>query len=889
MPQFNFDAVFAALTDNAPFPWQQALYRELFAAGRFPTTCNLPTGLGKTSVIPIWLIALAAAPDKVPRRLVYVVNRRTVVDQATREAANLREKLKSPDDPHLVNLRDELKKLCAIESDPPLAISTLRGQFADNREWSRDPARPAVVVGTVDMIGSRLLFSGYGCGFKTRPLHAGFLGWDSLLVHDEAHLEPAFQKLLETIQSEQEREHSAAPRRGLRVMALTATSRGGSGSFTLSDADREHREVRKRIEAKKTIALHPTDEKKVADRIAELALAHKDSGGAVLVFVRSLADVEKVTQKLEKVTKNIERLTGTLRGLERDRLVEKPVFQRFLPASNRNSDAMLSDGTAYLVCTSAGEVGVNISADHLVCDLTPFDSMAQRFGRVNRFGLRDDTRIDVVSERERKEKNQNPDLEDRRWLALELLQELNGNASPAALGDLDPGRREAAFTPTPKTLTATDILFDAWSLTSIGSPLVSEPLPGRPPVAEYLHGIEDDKQPETSIAWRDEVWHLREAGLTDEQVVDLLDIYPLKPHELLRDATYRVAEHLSELAARQGDLPVWVQDPRGSILRTKCENLPKLTLDYRTVILPPLAGGLRLNGEESAGLLDGNAAYVKSCHTLYDVADKMKDADGEPLRWHGLSDAETEPDEAKGMRRLTPPIPLRPTFDDDEWSADDDETVEEKPTHFEFYARPRAIEGEQSRVTRRPVRWDVHTEDVSNNVTRVLKVLDPGGDIQTALALAARFHDLGKRREWWQRSIGNPNPTDWYAKSGGKWKPWPIGDALGYRHEFGSLLDVLDQKREFRAELDSLPVEVRELALHLIASHHGRGRPHFPADEGFDPERPEAAWADANRDVPGRFARLQRRYGRWGLAYIESLLRSADYEASAHPSKEEET
>jgi len=79
--------------------------------------------------------------------------------------------------------------LCAIpldEKDEPLAISTLRGQFADNREWSADPSRPAVICGTVDMIGSRLLFSGYGVGFKSRPLHAGFLGQDALLIHDEA-------------------------------------------------------------------------------------------------------------------------------------------------------------------------------------------------------------------------------------------------------------------------------------------------------------------------------------------------------------------------------------------------------------------------------------------------------------------------------------------------------------------------------------------------------------------------------------------------------------------------------------------------------------------------------------------------------------------------------
>ena len=44
-------------------------------------------------------------------------------------------------------------------------------------------------------------------------------------------------------------------------------------------------------------------------------------------------------------------------------------------------------------------------------------------------------------------------------------------------------------------------------------------------------------------------------------------------------------------------------------------------------------------------------------------------------------------------------------------------------------------------------------------------------------------------------------------------------------------------------------------------------------------------------EIPRRFARLQRTYGRWGLAYLESLLRAADYAASAHPSQtvEDET
>ena len=166
-----------------------------------PTKLDIPTGLGKTSAVTIWLVALALRPDLIPRRLIYVVNRRTVVDQTTTEVLRLCEALGK--DPKLAEIRAKLTDLPALPlptpDAAPLALSTLRGQLADNKEWCADPTRPAVVVGTVDMIGSGLLFSRYTRGFKVRPLHAGFLGQDVLLIHDEAHLEPCFQRLLEGI------------------------------------------------------------------------------------------------------------------------------------------------------------------------------------------------------------------------------------------------------------------------------------------------------------------------------------------------------------------------------------------------------------------------------------------------------------------------------------------------------------------------------------------------------------------------------------------------------------------------------------------------------------------------------------------------------------------
>ena len=129
------------MTGNAPLGWQRRLFAEHFERADIPPALDLPTGMGKTSVILIWLLALAwqAANGRVrlPRRLVYVVNRRTVVDQATDTAMQVREKVRAANNDSLVNVRNALRDLCIDPNDEasPLAISTLRGELADNREW----------------------------------------------------------------------------------------------------------------------------------------------------------------------------------------------------------------------------------------------------------------------------------------------------------------------------------------------------------------------------------------------------------------------------------------------------------------------------------------------------------------------------------------------------------------------------------------------------------------------------------------------------------------------------------------------------------------------------------------------------------------------------------
>jgi CRISPR-associated endonuclease/helicase Cas3 len=96
----------------------------------------------------------------------------------------------------------------------------------------------------------------------------------------------------------------------------------------------------------------------------------------------------------------------------------------------------------------------------------------------------------------------------------------------------------------------------------------------------------------------------------------------------------------------------------------------------------------------------------------------------------------------------------------------------------------------------------------------------------------------------------------------------------GFRHEFASLLRA-------SAELSTSGIDsdVLDLVLHLVASHHGYGRPCFES-KAFDKARSLCDQEKIALDAVKRFAALQKCYGAWGLAYLESILRAADGLAS---------
>ena len=441
------------------------------------------------------------------------------------------------------------------------------------------------------------------------------------------------------------------------------------------------------------------------------------------------------------------------------------------------------------------------------------------------------------------------------------------DGSPRALSNLLGADRQAAFTPPPDIVPVSDILFDAWALTS-----VREKMPGRPPVNDWLHGVVEWELPETHVAWREEVDVLADLSVDSQQARDFLEDYPVKPHERLRDQTKRVFGHLKKLAEKNPKCPAWIVDSDGSVRATTLRDLAEDgedALNHMTVLLSHRAGGLE------NGILDGSVAF-DAARDDYDVADRAVGADGTPLRGRVWDDEEPP----VGMRCVRT-IDTKPDRDSDE-DADADAVGRR---FWRWYVRPRAADDDGSKTARSSQDLDTHLLSAKGFAGELVGKLALGKPEASAVRFAAQWHDRGKARAVWQRSIGNRDfPATVLAKSGGKMRPIELS---GYRHELGSLLDVLGDP-EFRG----LEANAQDLVLHAIAAHHGRARPHFPLEEAFDPKHSEEAVRAIVREVPRRFARLQRRYGRWGLAYLESLVRVADIaasqegNASAAPAKE---
>ena len=838
---------------------------------------QLPTGTGKTRIMALWMLGLAGGAP-LPRRLVWVVDRRAVVDQATSEAERLRRALESPE---LQEVRGALGKLSAsVESGSlPLAISTLRGAFEDNGEWSEDPSRPAIIVGTVDMVGSRMLFSGYGDGRYHRPLHAGLLGRDSLVVLDEAHLSRPFEALLRRIEELQTA--AGGPLPPFHFLPLSATL-GSEEAFTLLDPEREGGTLSRVLSAPKRPAWHTPPGMGLStevfrDKLLERAREFAGHTARVVVYLDRLKDVSAVQARLSKqFPGHVVALTGTMRGHERDLLVDHRVFSRFLSANDAG------EGVAFLVSTSAGEVGVDLYADQMICDLVPADRMIQRFGRVNRAGIGEAT-VDIFPRSEEAThagQSKKPgaragkDRAARERRAVERTEEylraLQG-VSPGELAGSPPPAD--AFAPVPPHPPLRTWHLDAWSLTTHSGDAL--------PVNSWLRGLEDGGLPDVYFAWREEIEALTNPALLDDDTVEqVFQEYRLLPRELLRADIRTARDQLEALGKRAPDSGIVVLSSRGALefrgrIRDLAEGGSGIPLAFRTVVLPAKVGGLDVQGILDASVEEAATDVSSSRIPDKELGDARGARSAKPvsradLRDHGLmkeNDAGWElvlfgsgtrvegSNREEVLRKAREVTGLRSC-----WAIELRPSTEDSPRRALVYLRVRPEPGGGADVHELPL--SAHLDETAREMGMLTERLALPGSLAASLVAAARAHDLGKSRRVWQEYAGNTGGAEPLAKSTRYRGPAILG---GYRHELGSVIDLG-------------PVS-EPLVRYLIATHHGYGRPEFP-DRATDREH-RAESRDERNSQLRRFTAMQREHGWWGLAYLEALLKTADARASA--------
>lgn len=926
--------------DESPFPWQEELLARFRAGIGNRMSLDIPTGLGKTSVMAAWLVA---EPDgvRLPRRLVYVVDRRAVVDQATREAERLRK---------WVEAQPQVKKQLGLGIEEYLPISTLRGQFADNRKWLDNPATAAIIVGTVDMVGSRLLFEGYGVSRKMRPYHAGFLGADTLFVLDEAHLVPPFERLLQRVAGERTGLRGVPETEGIVprfvLLSLSATGRHENGDvLTISHKDLQHTVASRRLRATKRLRLIEPDDDAgdLIARLANEAWTLSENGTAahrIIVFCDSRAVAMKVSQEVANFAKG-DKKRNTKRDIARQMFVggrrvrERQQLSDWLQGHGflAGTTSML-DKPAFIFATSAGEVGVDLDADHMVGDLVAFERMVQRFGRVNRRGD-GHAEIRVLLERDKPDKKEAADLEkalakperqrakkDRDLVrqfdrapkyrtALESLPPfedgLSRDASPEALRQLKISACDddelaqtliAATTPAPLRPELTRPILDSWSMTSL------ENHSARPFVAPWLRGWVED-EPQTTVVWR-KYLPTESKQCTEKQIKEFFEAAPVHLTEELETGSDDVLKWLLKRAERivklksnpkntdsddlaglpqDDDVVAIVIDHSGDIVRTLTlskllfdggkeaqndKNLFGRQLENRTLIVDGRMGGLTQG--QDGGLLDDTAPETEPAEA----------ADGVPLgRWiPSAAPVQSDADPIPSFRVLDQSADeLREETDerpsDPRWKTCFRVPIhaagEDEVSRFLTVQKFRqTVTSEESRSMTGERSLEDHLNDTEKEAASLASQLNLPPELQLVLKVAARNHDHGKHCDRWQNAFSAPAKGRPYAKTSGPLRP---GLLDGYRHELASLPFV-----ESDPDFAGLSDDLRELALHLVAAHHGFARPVIRTDGCED--APPSALRNRARDVALRFARLQKQWGPWGLAWLESILRAADQRAS---------
>ncbi len=967
---------------HEPFPWQAELVETWLLQGRLPAVIDVPTGLGKTSVLDCWAFALASRPgggEGVPLRLCFIVDRRLIVDAAFKHAqtlsCKLTEALKDGGP-----LREIAAALSALSGGAePLSVVRMRGGATWESRWLSRPDQPAIVVGTVDQFGSRLLFRGYGASARMRPIDAALVGTDSWLVIDEAHIA---DPLVQTAKRAARLQETAAEpiARPLRMTAMTATPVAVDDPVALrADPDEQTKssrfpnaaaEARRRLEAEKPTVLVELPAAKgrrtarerageVGVMLATLARRLGSEAELVGVLCNTVVAARAAHSALSSAGEDAALLVGRCREFERER-----VLREWLPRIELGAKR---DGRRrYVVATQTIEVGADLDLDAAVCEVASIDALIQRFGRVNRSGRRNGCASILVyrpghhdddpvygpaaaatwAHLVEKSGRAVSSAVKERQLADLPLDEASLDLGPLnarRLGDAAPtgARQEAGYVP---VLLGSDV--ERWAATN------PAPEPDQD-VAPFLRG-RVEAAPEVYIAWRAGPPHAADSedGWVDwlaaarpvEWEYVAIPIWEARalvadepPAAALSDQEGRQhadEEANAEPAATASDAQLigvaYTDDPAQlRPIRTAAD----LRVGSHVILRADIGGHDRwgwtgLRASEANAVPDvGDLAPTRRRGVIRLDAGVLGSLLGkeheDPVQNLLARLDPDEPDSASTV--LSDLVELAAGNEElrglclraleESWRLDLvpwaslDAQLAPAPVLRAPTGRAVALEAatdadaaSTSQAGARETLHD-HVRAVAAQARIFAEHLGLDDRTNEAIWRAALWHDLGKAEPRFQTMLHDGDELaalaaeEPLAKSG-RDSADPIaregarlaGVPRGFRHEAVSarMLECLAEKNpELIEKLD------RELIHHLIASHHGNARPLLPPL--VDPDPPpvtvtvphpedgpslEITVVGAQRQVdwnqPARFEALCQRYGWWGLALLEAIVRLAD-------------
>ncbi len=392
----DFDAFHVAVhgAEKHAFGWQTRLLEKIVKDQAWPRVLDLPTGVGKTTCIDIALFALALDAQEgpttrwCPRRIAMVVDRRIVVDQVAERGRKLLRALVDKEAQPIVREVAGILRSLSQKGEEPLGVFTLRGGMPKDDGWARTPDQPLILASTVDQLGSRLLIQGYGVSRGMKPVHAGLLGNDVLLLLDEVHLSQPFAETLDALGRLRGKFATTSPVSSRFHHTFLSATPGITSvpPFQLEEDDKKpDSPLGQRLHAQKRVRLLEVEgrtalEQKCADEACELVKRHN----VIAVVVNRVTSASTVMCLLREAfgdQVDVALLTGRMRPLDRD-----AALRSLRPRIMTGRDRARVEKNLIVVGTQCIEAGADFDFDALVTEAASLDALRQRFGRVDRLG-----------------------------------------------------------------------------------------------------------------------------------------------------------------------------------------------------------------------------------------------------------------------------------------------------------------------------------------------------------------------------------------------------------------------------------------------------------------------------------------------------------------------